>query len=165
MTSASAGEPAEIQALTGTQKMETQGRSCAGCGAPFKDADDGVELWGAWFCSGCFVGNAARAGREMSPTEVAALRRMGSELAGFLPPALVEMILLGFRKRSEGLQEAGVRAELSRAVGEVQRLTAFACLRQSLNLLRTWKSAFDEFADGQEREAAEKIRKLSDFEA
>ena len=55
-------------------------------------------------------------------------------------------------------------AELSRAVGEVQRLTATACFRQILNLLRTWEEMFGKFVQEQETDIREKVRRLTELE-
>lgn len=138
-------------------------KKCSGCEAPLEARNEGVELWGAWFCSACFIANAAKTHRELTPDDVAMLRRIGRELAGFLPQDLLDMVLAGFAKRvlAAGKLEG---AELARAVGEVQRLAAFACFRQIMNLLKNWQGEFNAFVDGQEAEIRDKIRRLTDFE-
>lgn len=144
--------------------MKRDTRTCSACNSEL-DEHEGVELWGAWFCSKCFVGQATDFGRELKPEEVARLRRLGRELSGFLPPDLLEMILVGFYKRASRSKKAPDRQELSRAVGELQRVTATACFRQILNLLKTWDEMFGKFVQEQEGEIREKIRRLTDLEA
>jgi len=137
---------------------------CSACDAPLEARNEGVELWGSWFCSTCFITNAAKTHKELTPDDVAMLRRIGRELAGFLPQDLLEMVLVGFSKR---VQAAGAlqQGELARCVGEIQRLAAFACFRQIMNLLKNWQSEFNGFVDGQEVEIRDKIRRLTDFES
>lgn len=139
----------------------TEPKNCSACDAPLEARNEGVELWGAWFCSACFIGNAAKTHKELSPDDIQLLRRIGRELAGFLPQDLLEMILVGFHSRTRDKLDPG---ELARCVGEVQRLSAFACFRQIMNLLKNWQSEFNSFVDGQEAEIREKIRRLTDFE-
>ena len=136
--------------------------NCSGCAQPLSGSD-GVELWGSRFCSTCFIGNAARIHRELTPEQVALLRVFGRELAGYLPPELLEMVLTGFWKRSGGAG-APPADELARAIGEVQRLAAFSNFRRTLSLLKTWQTEFNAFVDGQEQEIRDSIRKLTDFE-
>lgn len=138
-------------------------RTCSACGNHL-DVAEGVELWGAWFCSKCFVGQATDFGRELKPEELVRLRRLGRELTGFLPPDLLEMILIGFYKRASGSKKTPDRAELARAVGELQRITATACFRQILNLLKTWDEMFGKFVSEQETDIREKVRRLTDLE-
>lgn len=139
-------------------------KKCSGCGNTLDDHNAGVELWGSWFCSGCFIGNATKLHKELTPEDVALLRTIGKELAGFLPADLLEMILIGFYRRSSGKKDVPEAIELSRCVGELQRLTAFACFRQVLNLLKTWQGTFTEFVEQQEAEIREKVKKLTDLE-
>lgn len=143
--------------------MKREVRTCSACGNEL-DSHEGVELWGAWFCSKCFVGQATDFGRELKPEELARLRRLGRELTGFLPPDLLEMLLTGFYKRASGSKKAPDRQELARAVGELQRITATACFRQILNLLKTWEDMFGKFVQEQEVEIREKVRRLTDLE-
>ncbi|RPH47045.1 MAG: hypothetical protein EHM91_06575 [Planctomycetota bacterium] len=138
-------------------------RTCSACSNEL-DSAEGVELWGSWFCSKCFVGQATDFGRELKPEELQRLRRLGRELAGFLPPDLLEMILVGFYKRSSGSKKPPDKAELHRAVGELQRVTATACFRQILSLLKTWDEMFGKFVHEQEAEIREKVRRLTDLE-
>ena len=141
--------------------MKRDTRTCSACSNEL-DEHEGVELWGSWFCSKCFVGQAADFGRALKPEELARLRRLGRELSGFLPPDLLEMILVGFYKRTTRSKKAPDKAELSRAVGELQRITATACFRQILNLLKTWEQTFGKFVEEQEIEIREKVRGLTD---
>lgn len=138
-------------------------KKCSACDAPLEARNEGVELWGSWFCSACFISNAAKTHRELTPDDIAALHRIGRELAGFLPQDLLEMVMTGYGKRvlAAGQVQPG---ELARCVGEVQRLAAFACFRQIMNLLKNWQSEFNGFVDGQEADIREKIRRLTDFE-
>jgi hypothetical protein len=143
--------------------MKPDVRTCSACGDQL-DEHEGVELWGSWFCSKCFVGQAGDFGRELKPEELARLRRLGRELSGFLPPDLLEMILVGFYKRASGSKKAPDKQEVARAVGELQRITATACFRQILNLLKTWEEMFGKFVAEQEGEIREKVRRLTDLE-
>ena len=138
-------------------------RTCSACNNEL-DSAEGVELWGSWFCSKCFVGQATDFGRELKPEELQRLRRLGRELSGFLPPDLLEMILVGFYKRAAGTKKTPDKAELSRAVGELQRVTATACFRQILSLLKTWDEMFGKFVHEQEADIREKVRRLTDLE-
>ena len=124
---------------------------------------EGVELWGSWFCSKCFVGQASDFGRELKPEEIARLRRLGRELTGFLPPDILEMILVGFYRRATRSKKAPDKQELARTVGELQRVTATACFRQILNLLKTWEDVFGKFVQEQETEIRDKVRQLTDL--
>jgi hypothetical protein len=143
--------------------MKKDSRTCSACGNAL-DAHEGVELWGSWFCSKCFVGQATDFGRELKPEEVARLRRLGRELSGFLPPDILEMLLIGFYKRASGSKKPPDRQEVARAVGELQRITATACFRQILNLLKTWDEMFGKFVEEQQTEIREKVRRLTDLE-
>ncbi len=138
-------------------------RTCSACGSEL-ESREGVELWGSWFCSKCFIGQATDFGRELKPEELARLRRLGRELAGFLPPDLIEMILVGFYKRASGSRKPPDRHELARAVGEIQRITATACFRQILNLLKTWEETFGKFVQEQEGDIRDKVRRLTDLD-
>ncbi len=138
-------------------------RACSACGSEL-DSAEGVELWGSWFCSKCFVGQATDFGRELKPEELARLRRLGRELSGFLPPDILEMILTGFYKRAAGSKKPPDKAELARAVGELQRVTATACFRQILNLLKTWEEMFGKFVQEQEADIRAKVRGLTDLD-
>ena len=143
--------------------MKKDVRTCSACGNEL-DSAEGVELWGSWFCSKCFVGQAGDFGRELKPEELARLRRLGRELSGFLPPDILEMILTGFYKRASGSRKPPDRQELSRAVGELQRVTATACFRQILNLLKTWEEMFGKFVQEQEGDIREKVRRLTELD-
>ena len=155
---------AEVDARTYTPRVAREvDRICSACSNRL-DSAEGVELWGAWFCSKCFVGQSSDFGRELKPEEVARLRRLGRELSGFLPPDLLEMILTGFYKRASGSKKAPDKQELHRAVGELQRLTATACFRQILSLLKTWEEMFGKFVTEQENEIREKVRRLTELE-
>lgn len=92
------------------------------------------------------------------------MRRLGRELTGFLPPDILEMVLVGFYKRASRSKKSPDRLELSRAVGELQRITATACFRQILNLLKTWDTTFGKFVQEQEADIREKVRRLTDLD-
>jgi hypothetical protein len=156
------GDAGPTEAYT-PARMKRDTRTCSACGAELDNAE-GVELWGSWFCSKCFVGQATDFGRQLTPDELGRLRRLGRDLAGFLPPDLLEMILVGFYKRASGSKKKPDAAELSRAVGELQRITATACFRQILNLLKTWEDMFGKFVQEQETEIREKVRRLVDLD-
>lgn len=136
---------------------------CAACGNPLDAHNEGIELWGSTFCSPCFITNAAKTHRDFTPEDLAILRKMGSELAGFLPPDLLEMILVGFHKRSKGMDRPA-EDEIARCVGEIQRLTAFATFRQVLNLMKTWQSSVNDLVENQEAEIRDKIKRLTELE-
>jgi hypothetical protein len=138
-------------------------QECSGCGNTLGD-NEGVELWNSRFCSTCFIANSAKIHRELTPDQVAMLKIIGRDLAGFLPPELLEMILTGFWQRSTGRKDAPPAEELARVIGEVQRLAAFATFRKTLNLLKTWQSSFNEFVESQEEEIRVAIKRLTDFE-
>ena len=123
-----------------------------------------MELWGSWFCSKCFVGQASDFGRELKPEELARLRRLGRELSGVLPPDILEMILVGFYRRTMRSKKSPDRQELARTVGELQRVTATACFRQILNLLKTWDEMFGKFVHEQEAEIRDKVRRLTELD-
>jgi len=142
--------------------LKQERRTCSACNADL-DSHEGVELWGSWFCSKCFVGQASDFGRELKPEEIARLRRLGRELTGFLPPDILEMILVGFYRRATRSKKAPDKLELARTVGELQRVTATACFRQILNLLKTWEDVFGKFVQEQETEIRDKVRELSDL--
>ena len=103
--------------------MKQDIRTCSACSVDL-DSHEGVELWGSWFCSKCFVGQASDFGRELKPEELDRLRRLGRELTGFLPPDILEMILVGSYRRATRSKKSPDRQELSRTVGELQRVTA-----------------------------------------
>lgn len=134
------------------------GKACSACS---ETVEEGLELWGSWFCSKCFISQSGQLHRELRPEDIELLRRIGRELSGFLPPDLLEMVMLGYTKRVAGSIDP---LELSRVLAEIQRLTAFACFRYVLNLLKTWQSTFDEFVESQEQEIRDKIKKLTDLE-
>jgi len=137
-------------------------KTCSACSVTFEEG--GHESFGLWYCSGCFFKQATKHGRKLTPQELATLRRLGTELAGILPGDLVEMILVGFYKRTTGKDERPDEEELARVVGEIQRLTAFSMFHQVRNLLKTWDRTFAEFVEGQEAEIREKIKRLTDLE-
>jgi hypothetical protein len=137
---------------------------CSACATALTGPNEGIELWGSRFCAGCFVTQSADLHREMKPEDLAVLRRMGRDLAGLLPPHLIQMILTGFHQRSAGKPQPPAE-ELERAIGEIQRLTAFAVARRIINLLTTWQAMFNEFAEGQQREMQEQLKRLADLDA
>lgn len=138
-------------------------KRCSGCGKDLSDGE-GVELWGSHFCALCFISTSAKTHRELRPEEVELLRTIGRELAGFLPPELLEMVLIGFWKRSTGQPDGPPAGELSRCIGEIQRLAAFSNFRKVLNLLKTWQDTFNEFVESQEQEIRDAVKRLTDFE-
>ena len=138
--------------------------NCAACGA--KDAErDGVQLWNSWYCTTCFISQAQGFHQELRPEDIELLKIIGRELAGLLPGDLVEMILVGYYRRSTGSQDAPPRQETLRVVGEMQRLTAFATFKRMLSLLKTWKDTFTDFVESQEEEIRHNVRRLTDGEA
>jgi hypothetical protein len=141
--------------------MKRDPRTCSACDATL-DPKEGVELWGSWFCPSCFVGQAAEFGRPVGPDDLARIRRLGRELAGFLPPEILEMVLKGFYKRATGSRKPPDRDEVSRTVVELQRITATACFKQILNLLKTWEEVFGKFVQEQEADVRAKVRRLTD---
>lgn len=140
------------------------GQKCSACGNPLAAHNDGIELWGSWFCSPCFISQATTLHREITSEDLELLRRFGRELAGFLPPDILEMIIVGFHKRTSTSAEPPSRLEVARCVGEIQRLTAFSCFKQILTLLKTWQDMFGQFVTDQENEIRERMRKLSELD-
>ena len=136
---------------------------CAGCGNALRD-NEGVKLWDTWFCSLCFIGNAAKIHRELTPEQVVLLRLMGKTLAGFMPPDLVEMIAVGFWRRITGRKDEPPVDELERFVGEIQRLAALSYFRREMNLLETWHSEFKNFVEARMDEIKETVKRLTDFD-
>lgn len=143
--------------------MAAKQPKCSACDASLDAHNEGIELWGCHYCANCFITHAAKTHRDFTPEDLIILRRMGKELAGFLPPDLLEMILIGFHKRSKGLDRPS-EDELSRCVGEIQRLTAFATFRQVLNLMKTWQSSVNDLVENQEAEIRDKIKRLTELE-
>jgi hypothetical protein len=135
---------------------------CSGCTKEVDPKTEGIELWGSWFCSASFIGRSQGLHRELTPEDVELLKLIGRELAGLLPADLLEMILTGYYKRTTGLSTPPSRMETERCIGELQRITAFACFRQVLNLLKTWQDMFSGFVQEQEQEIREKIRRLTE---
>lgn len=132
---------------------------CSACAADL-GATEGIEFFGSRFCSKCFIGRAQETNRPLTPQELDLLKLMGRELAGLVPPDLIEMIIVGYCKRATGV--APPKPETERCIGELQRLTAFACFTQILNLLKNWQDTFSEFVQGQEQEIREKMKRLTD---
>lgn len=137
---------------------------CAGCGKEMDPKSEGIELWNSWFCSMCFIGRAQSLHREIKPEDIALLKMLAKELSGLMPADLLEMILVGYWRRTTGRTDAPPREETLRAAGELQRLTAFANFAATLRLLKSWHSIFNEFVEDQEREIREKIKRLTDGE-
>jgi hypothetical protein len=144
--------------------MGSHQRPCSACGESLDERKDGVELWGILFCARCFISHSAQTHRELKPEDIELIRRIGKEMAGLLPGDIVEMILVGFYQRATGTKGAPPQAELARCAGEFQRITALACFRRVLNLLRTWQDTFTEFVEGTEREIRSDIKRLTDLE-
>jgi hypothetical protein len=138
-------------------------RPCAGCAKTLDDGE-GIELWGSRFCSTCFISNAGKFHRELKPEDIALLKVIGRETAGYLPPELLEMVLIGFYKRASGQKDPPPTDELARCVGEIQRLAAFSNFGKVLNLLKTWQGTFNEFVESQEADIRDAIKRLTDFE-
>lgn len=140
-----------------------QPQVCAACKKPL-DEKEGVGLWTSKFCSTCFITNAAKLDHPLTPDQVAMLKVMGRELSGLLPPELLEMLLVAFWRRSTGKNDSPPAEQLALTVGEIQRLVAFANLRKTLGLLKTWQDSFNEFVEGQEEEIRSTIKRLTDFD-
>lgn len=136
---------------------------CSGCGNPLGERE-GVELWGSKFCPSCFIGNSAKLHRELRPEDLAQLRALGRHLAGFLPADVLEMVSVGFYRRSTGRTDRPPEEELARFTGEIQRLFVFSSSFRILGLLKSLKAEVDSFVDGQEDEMRDVIRRLTDFE-
>ena len=136
---------------------------CTACGNALAD-NEGVLQFDTWFCSTCFIGNAAKLHRELTPEQVVLLRLMGKTLAGFMPPELVEMIAVGFWRRVTGRKDDPPADELERFVGEIQRLAALSYFRREMNLLETWFAEFRQFVEAREEEIRESIKRLTTFE-
>jgi hypothetical protein len=142
----------------------SEAKVCSACAKPIDGRNEGLELWGSWFCSLCFIGTAAKTHKEMSAEDLATLRAMGREMAGLLPAELLEMILVGYFKRASGGKAGPAPEELARTIGEIQRITAFSVFRHVLSLLKTWQDMFNEFVQGQETEIRDKVKRLTNLE-
>lgn len=140
--------------------MEGETR-CKACGKTKESDSDGLKLWDSWWCSKCFMSQSQEFNRPLRPEDVELLKIIGRELAGLLPPDLVEMIFVGYWKRCSGQDSLPSKEETARVVGEMQRLAAFGVFRKTLALLKTWQDAFNEFIEGQEAEIRENIKKLT----
>jgi hypothetical protein len=136
---------------------------CAACGSSIA-AQDGISLWDMWYCSTCFIGNAAKLHRELRPEDLAALKNLGRELAGYLPPELIEMLAVGFYRRSTGRKDDPPADELARFVGEIQRLHVLSECRKMMKFLTTCKSEFEAVVEQQYAEMRETIKRMTDFE-
>ena len=134
---------------------------CAGCGKAIGDGE-GVRLWDSWFCSLCFISNASKLHREVTPEQIALLRTIGKELAGFMPQELVEMIATGFWRRATGRADAPPADELARFVGEIQRMAAFCYFRREMNLLETWRAEFVQFIEARTDDIRGAIRRMTE---
>lgn len=139
-------------------------KGCSACGAPLDDHNDGIELWGSKFCSTCFIGNSAKLHKELTAEDIALLKTIGRELAGFLPPELLEMLAVGFYRRITGKTDVPPSSEVARFVGEIQRLAFFSFARKQMTLLKNWQDTFNEFVEDNEREIRENVKKLTDLD-
>ncbi len=137
---------------------------CSACGATIEGRDDGIQLWDTWFCTKCFIAHSASTHRELTAADIELIKQIGREMSGLIPRDIVEMVFIGFHKRSTKSPKGPPEEELARAVGEMQRLTAFACFRRVLNLLKTWQDVFNDFVDTQEKEIRDSIKRLTDLE-
>lgn len=135
---------------------------CSGCGKEVDPKNEGIELWNSWFCSMCFIGRAQSLHRELTAEDAQLLRIITKELSGLMPADLLEMILVGYWRKTTGRTDAPPREETLRAAGELQRLTAFANFAEKLRLLKNWRDIFNEFVDDQERDIRERIHRLTD---
>ena len=138
-------------------------QKCAACGNALAD-QEGVTLWDTPYCTTCFISNAAKQHRELRPEDLAALRRLGKELAGYLPGELIEMLAVGFWQRSTGRKDRPPEEELERCVGEIQRLHVLSEIRKVMRLLGTWKEEFEKFVEAQYDEMRDTIRRLTALE-
>lgn len=138
-------------------------RPCAGCGNPLGDGE-GVEAFGARFCATCFISDAAKFHRPLKPEDLALLKTIGRAADGFLPPELLSMVVAGFYRRATGKPEPPPAEELSRCIGEIQRLAIFANLGKLMTLLKTWQDTITEFVDGQQSEIRDTVKRLTDGE-
>jgi hypothetical protein len=137
-------------------------RTCSGCGNPLAEKE-GVEALGIRACATCFIQDAGRFHRTLKPEEIELLKTIGREAAGFMPPELVRIILVGFYQRGTGGQMPPPE-ELARCIGEIQRLALFATTAKTMNLLKTWQDMFNEFVDSSQVEMRESIKRLTDVD-
>lgn len=137
---------------------------CSACGKEIDPRNEGIEAFGVWYCSMCFIGRAQSLHREMKPEDIELLKVIAKELSGLMPADLLEMILVGYWRRTTGRTDAPPREETVRTAAELQRLTAFANSAATLRLLKTWRDIFNDFVDDSEREIREKIKRLTDGE-
>lgn len=134
--------------------------NCTACGKPIESEKDAVKLWESWFCSFCFMSRSQDFNKPLEAGDIELLKIIGRELSGLLPPEMVEMVLVGYWKRTSG-QAAPPKDETMRVVGELQRLAAFAVFRRMLSLLKTWQDTFNEFIEQQQQEIQENVKKLT----
>src|SRR4029077_8969503 len=139
-------------------------KPCSACSKEIDPKNEGIEVFGSWFCSMCFIGRAQSFHKELKPDDIALLRIIAKELSGLMPGDLLEMILVGYWRRSTGRTDEPPRDETLRVAGELQRLTAFANFAATLRLLKSWRDIFNDFVDEQEKEIREKVKRLTDAE-
>jgi len=143
--------------------LMTDHPKCSGCQKPLEERE-GIQVWKSILCSTCFIDNAGKFHRPLTPDQVALLKMMGRQLAGHLPPDFLEIILVGFWRRSTGRNDAPPAEEMALVVGEIQRLAAFSNLTKTMNLLKTWHNLFNEFVEEQEEEIRSTIKRLTDID-
>lgn len=137
---------------------------CSGCAKEMDPQNEGIEAFGLWYCSMCFIGRAQSLHREIKPEDIELLKILAKELSGLMPADLLEMILVGYWRRTTGRTDAPPREETVRAAAELQRLTALANSAATLRLLKTWRDIFDSFVEDSEREIRERVKKLTEGE-
>jgi hypothetical protein len=137
---------------------------CSACNKEFDQTREGVELWNAWFCSMCFLGQAQNLHREIRPEDIEVFRTVARELAGYLPSGVFEMILVGFYHKATGKNDPPPREALVYSVAELQRLFALNNFQRELKILQTWQDMFTEFTEGRQRDIQDMVKKLTDPE-
>lgn len=141
----------------------TDQQKCAGCQKRL-DEKEGIQVWKSNLCSTCFIDSAAKFHQPLTPDQVAMLKVMGRQLAGHLPPEFLEIIVVGFWRRTTGRKDAPPAEELALVIGEIQRLAAFSNLTKTISLLKNWQTTFNDFIEEQEEEIRSTIKRLTDGE-
>jgi len=139
----------------------TDPQKCSGCQKTL-DEKEGIQVWKSHLCATCFIDNAAKYHQPLTPDQVAMLKVMGRQMAGHLPPDFLEIIIVGFWRRSTGRTDTPSAEELALVIGEIQRLAAFSNLTKTMSLLKNWQTIFNEFIEEQEEEIRSTIKRLTD---
>ena len=138
-------------------------QKCSGCQKTL-DEKEGIQVWKSHLCPTCFIDNAGKYHKPLTPDQIAMLKLMGRQLAGHLPTDFLEIIVVGFWRRATGRNDTPPAEEMALVIGEIQRLAAFSNLSKTMNLLKNWQGLFNEFIEEQEEEIRSTIKRMTDGE-